>query len=101
MRKNSKGLKSSTGIINLNDCKEYVNIVPMKGSKLKIIRNLSNKGLNEYGNSLIDNRLSTNSNSDDAHDNSIEEESPRVLKLKLRGPILKQKVRNLSEISKN
>ena len=64
-------------------------------------RNLSNKAFqNEYG-CLIDNRLSTNSNSYDRDSNSVEEQSPRVLKLKLRGDVLKQKVRNLSEISKN
>ena len=63
-------------------------------------RNLSNKGLtNDYG-CLINNHLSTNSNSDYRDSNSIEEESPRVLKVKLLGEKLKQKVRNLSEISK-
>jgi len=92
-------LKSSTGIINLNDCREYVNTVPL--SKIKILkRNMSNKGLvNEYG-CLINNHLSTDSNSDGRDSNSIEDENPRILKFKLKSETLKQKVRNLSDKQK-
>lgn len=78
----------------MNDCREYVNIESY--SKMKLLkRNLSNKGINEYG-CLLNNHLSTNS---DDHDyNSVEEEEKptKTLRLKLKGEALKQKVRNLS-----
>lgn len=85
---------NSTQTINLNDCRDYVNIESFQ--KIKMLkRNLSNKGINEYG-CLLNNHLSTNS---DDHDyNSVEEdEKPtKTLRLKLKGKALKQKVRNLS-----